>query len=200
MAKDLDLTETALREWVRRADIDAGKGPAGALTQAEREELARLRKENRRLLMERDILKKAAAFFAKEQPVKFAFIEAHEGALALSDLVPGARRLPQRLLRLADSRAVAASNAEDEQLAVEIVAVHERSRKTYGSPRVHAELRARGMPTGRKRVARLMRSRGPRGALKTALPPDDRLEPLPAHRAERGGDGTSRRSRRTRSG
>lgn len=68
VAKDLDLTENALREWVRHADIEVGKGPPGALTQAEREELARLRKENRRLLIERDILKKAAAFFAKEHP------------------------------------------------------------------------------------------------------------------------------------
>jgi transposase-like protein len=66
VAKDLDLTETALREWVKRADIDAGKGPAGALTTAEREELARLRKQVKRLEMEREILKKAAAFFAKE--------------------------------------------------------------------------------------------------------------------------------------
>ncbi len=66
VAKDLGLTETALREWVRRADIDAGKGPPGALTTAEREELARLRRENKRLQMERDILKAAATFFAKE--------------------------------------------------------------------------------------------------------------------------------------
>jgi transposase-like protein len=66
VAKDLDLTETALREWVRRAEIDAGKGPPGALTSAEREELVRLRRENKRLEMEREILKKAAAFFAKE--------------------------------------------------------------------------------------------------------------------------------------
>jgi transposase len=66
VAKDLDLTETALREWVGRADIDAGDGPPGAMTTQERDELARLRRENRRLMMERDILKKAAAFFAKE--------------------------------------------------------------------------------------------------------------------------------------
>jgi transposase-like protein len=66
VAKDLDLTETALREWVRRDEIEAGKGPAGALTAAEREELQRLRRENKRLQMEREILKKAAAFFAKE--------------------------------------------------------------------------------------------------------------------------------------
>jgi transposase len=66
VAKDLDLTETALREWLKRADADAGKGPADALTSAEREELVRLRRDVKRLEMEREILKKAAAFFAKE--------------------------------------------------------------------------------------------------------------------------------------
>lgn len=66
VAKDLELTETSLREWVRRANVDAGKGPPGALTTEEREELTRLRRENKRLQMEREILKKAAAFFAKE--------------------------------------------------------------------------------------------------------------------------------------
>lgn len=66
VAKDLDLTETALREWVKRAEVDAGKGPPGALATAEREELLRLRREVKRLEMEREILKKAAAFFAKE--------------------------------------------------------------------------------------------------------------------------------------
>jgi transposase-like protein len=66
VAKDLDLTETALRDWVKRADIDAGQGPPGALTTDERAELTQLRRENKRLQMEREILKKAAAFFAKE--------------------------------------------------------------------------------------------------------------------------------------
>jgi transposase len=66
VSKDLDLTENSLREWVKRADIDAGQGPPEALTTAEREELARLRREVKRLSMERDILKAAATFFAKE--------------------------------------------------------------------------------------------------------------------------------------
>ena len=66
VAKDLDLTETALREWVKRAEIDAGNGRSGALTSDERAELTQLRRENKRLQMEREILKKAAAFFAKE--------------------------------------------------------------------------------------------------------------------------------------
>ena len=70
VAKDLDLTETALREWVQRADVDAGKGPAGALTSDERAELARLRRENRRRQMGRDIFKREARFFARESPME----------------------------------------------------------------------------------------------------------------------------------
>ena len=66
VAKDLDLTESAVRLWVKQAAIDAGRGPAGAPTTAERDELTRLRRENKQLRMEREILKKAAAFFAKE--------------------------------------------------------------------------------------------------------------------------------------
>ena len=66
IAKDLDLTETALREWVQRAAVDAGKGRPGAVTTEERSELIELRKRVKRLEMEREILKKATAFFAKE--------------------------------------------------------------------------------------------------------------------------------------
>ena len=66
VARDLDLTETALRGWVKRAQADRSNGRTG-LTTAEREELARLRKEVRELRTEREILKKAAAFFAKHQ-------------------------------------------------------------------------------------------------------------------------------------
>jgi transposase len=66
VARDLDLTESALRTWVERARADEGKGKPGALTTAEREELSALRKKVRQLEMEREILKKAAAFFAKE--------------------------------------------------------------------------------------------------------------------------------------
>ena len=65
VARDLDLTETALREWVHRAQANRTHGRTG-LTTAEREELAQLRKENRQLRLEREILKNAAAVFAKE--------------------------------------------------------------------------------------------------------------------------------------
>jgi transposase len=64
VARDLDLTESAVREWVRQADVDDGR--RDGLTTTERQELARLRKENRVLREERDILKRATAFFARE--------------------------------------------------------------------------------------------------------------------------------------
>ena len=66
VAQELGLTESSVRAWVRQVGIDAGPGGAGALTAEEREELGRLRREVRTLRMERDILKKATAFFAKE--------------------------------------------------------------------------------------------------------------------------------------
>ena len=62
VARELDLTETAVRRWVHQAEIDAGQRPG--LTSSEHEELVRLRKENRVLREERDILKRATAFFA----------------------------------------------------------------------------------------------------------------------------------------
>jgi len=64
IAADLGIAESCLRNWMRRADIDEGK--KDGLTTSELEELRELRKENRVLKMERDILKKAAAFFASE--------------------------------------------------------------------------------------------------------------------------------------
>jgi transposase len=64
VAADLGVSEQTLRNWRRRDDVDAGR--AEGLTSAEREELRALRRENRRLQQEREILKKAAAFFARE--------------------------------------------------------------------------------------------------------------------------------------
>ena len=67
VARDLDVSANLLHQWIKQAQIDAGQGPPGSLTTDERSELARLRRENRTLQMERDFLKKAAAFFAKDQ-------------------------------------------------------------------------------------------------------------------------------------
>ena len=66
VCRDLGLSSTAVRRWVQQAEVDSGRGPVGALTTEERAELAELRKRVKTLEMEREILKKATAFFAKE--------------------------------------------------------------------------------------------------------------------------------------
>ncbi len=57
IALELDIGETALRRWMAQAEVEAGRGPEGALKRSEREELVELRRENQRLRMEREILK-----------------------------------------------------------------------------------------------------------------------------------------------
>lgn len=68
VARDLDVARSGLGKWVEQAKVDRGDGADGALTSEEREELRKLRRENRVLKQEREILKKATAFFAKENP------------------------------------------------------------------------------------------------------------------------------------
>jgi transposase len=65
VAKDFDLTETAVREWVKQSERDSGAHTDGGLTSTERQELAQLRRENRRLREDVEILKRATAFFAE---------------------------------------------------------------------------------------------------------------------------------------
>src|SRR3954466_15735773 len=64
LARDLKISETCLRNWLAQADVD--EGHKQGLTSTERKELAELRRENRVLRMERDLLSRAAAFFAQE--------------------------------------------------------------------------------------------------------------------------------------
>ncbi len=65
LAKEFGVTDMSIRNWLRQADLDAGRRNDG-LTTEEKQELARLRKENARLREERDILEKATAWFARE--------------------------------------------------------------------------------------------------------------------------------------
>ena len=67
ICEQLDLVPSAVSAWIKQHDIDAGHGPAGALTTAERQELSQLRKENRELRREKEFLGKAAAFFASQK-------------------------------------------------------------------------------------------------------------------------------------
>jgi transposase-like protein len=66
VSQELDLADSLIRNWLRQAKVDEGTGPVGALTTAEKAELSQLRREVKVLRMEREILKRAATFFAKE--------------------------------------------------------------------------------------------------------------------------------------
>jgi len=70
VARELDLAETAVRRWVQQVEVDAGRVTPGALTTEEREELGRLRRENRTLRMERDILKNQSGTASAVPPVR----------------------------------------------------------------------------------------------------------------------------------
>ena len=65
LAKDLGISESCLRNWMAQADTDTN-GSDVRLTSAEKKELAELRRRNRQLELENEILKKAAAYFARE--------------------------------------------------------------------------------------------------------------------------------------
>jgi transposase len=66
VAKNLGIVENTFRRWVKQAEIDAGNGPEGAYTTSEKAEIRRLKRDLRQSNMERDFLKKAAAYFARE--------------------------------------------------------------------------------------------------------------------------------------
>nr|WP_144429551.1 IS3 family transposase [Myxococcus hansupus] len=159
VARDLDLTETAFRRWVEQARTDRGQGKQGALTSEERAELSQLRKRVRQLEMEKELPKKRGGLLREGDEVKFRFIHVEKASLSVAFLC--------RQLGVSRSgyyawakRPESQRRQRDRELSVEVAAIQQQSRGTYGSPRVHAELRARGARVSAKRVARLMRQEG----------------------------------------
>ena len=100
VARELDLTPSALSQWVRHAQADRTKGRTG-LTSEERAELAQLRKDNRELRMERDTLKQAAAFFCQETKRSLRLDRRGEGRVPLHKALSVLAGVPEWLLRLA---------------------------------------------------------------------------------------------------
>ena len=98
IARELGLGDTALRRWVEQAQVDAGRGAPGKLTSSEREELAQLRRENKRLRMEREILKNcrvpraASALPAGRETLQAATVGSSLGAMAVRFLVTSLTR------------------------------------------------------------------------------------------------------------
>ena len=155
-----------LSTWVAQADRDAGPRTDG-LTTAERAELRQLRRENRQLKLEREVLSKAAAWFAQETvpntkrssgscrrirpPIRFG---CHEPAAGVS--VSG--------FYAWNTRPLSARATADIQRTALIHAIHRRSGGAYGAPSIHAALADdHDTHVGKKRVARLMRAAGLHG-------------------------------------
>ncbi|MGH9870128.1 MAG: IS3 family transposase [Candidatus Polarisedimenticolia bacterium] len=154
VAKELDLTESSLRYWVQQHEIDGGEKEG--LTTSEREELVRLRRENMQLKVERDILKKANGLLRQGKQLRFRFIAAEKANFPIAMLC--------RVLGVARSgyyawldRPEPSRVRRDRDLLEKIRQVFQKSRRTYGSPRVHEEFQSLKVVCGRRRVERLMR-------------------------------------------
>ncbi|MDT4957492.1 MAG: putative transposase [Pseudonocardiales bacterium] len=159
VARRLGVNETTLRNWVANELAEqARQANPLSVSPSEFEELRRLRREVAELRVEKEILRKAAAYFAQDDPVcRFRFVADHRHAY-------GVKRLC-RVLAVSRSgfyaftaRTPSPREIGDTQLSSAIAVIYERSHRTYGAPRVHAELSRVGWRCGRKRVARLMRA------------------------------------------
>ncbi|MFJ5788369.1 IS3 family transposase [Streptomyces hydrogenans] len=167
VAADLGVNPETLRNWVQAAGVSRPRGrrarePAEPPTPLEAENAA-LRKKVRELEEEREILRKAAKYFAgPDAPVnRFQFVADHQrrhGVKRLCTILGIARSSFYYWRRTAADRA--ARQAADARLVARIRAVHLESDGTYGVPRITAELREEGERVNHKRVARVMRQAG----------------------------------------
>jgi transposase InsO family protein/transposase-like protein len=164
VARDFDLAETAVRGWVKQAERDAGTRNDGGLTSGGRKELAGLRRENRRLREDVDILKRATAFFASGDPVNcYQFIEAEKAQWRNVKRACELLKVSRAAYYAARDGRPSHRERNDAALDTQIKTVHDDSKGRYGAPRIHAQLRTEGCRHSRKRVARLMRAAGLRG-------------------------------------
>ncbi|MFB6395927.1 IS3 family transposase [Polymorphospora lycopeni] len=182
VADDLGVNRETLRSWVRADDQrrDGATGPAAESREAGsvEDENAALRRWVRELEEERDILRKAARYFAGGDALvnRFQFVADHQqrhGVKRLCQILGVPRSSYYHWRSAAAGRA--ARQAADAALADRIRAVHAAHDGTYGAPRIAAELRDAGMRVNRKRVARVMRRFGVRGLrlrrrLRTTVP------------------------------
>src|SRR5215510_10626617 len=114
IAAQFEPTEQTIRNWIAQADRDAGKRTDG-VTSAEREELTRLRRENRQLKLEREILARprpGSLGRPTRSPTRVRIREGESGRLSGGDDVPAARRFHERLLRLVRTAARGARDCQ----------------------------------------------------------------------------------------
>ncbi len=168
VSRELGINEQTLYRWKRQARSSDGNGvEPGQLTH--QEEIRRLRRELDRVTEERDNLRNSAGVLCESVPVRFAFIRRHEEEFRVTRMcrVLSVTRQGNYAwkCRSPSTRALA-----DARLLVEIRAIFERSRRSYGSPRIHSCLRRAGYRVSKKRVARLMAEAGLRAEAGARVP------------------------------
>ena len=166
ISRQFDVWRQTIMNWMKQDDADSGKRP-GLLTSDEREELTRLRRENKRLTLKQEILLKAPRPGSRARQTRFrgssGFVKAYQADYSISMLC--------RVHNVSESgyyawlqRKPSARTLADLALGDRIEAIHRQSRSAYGRPRIQAELKDDGIRTSEKRVARLMRERHCYGA------------------------------------
>ncbi|MEV7394417.1 IS3 family transposase [Streptomyces sp. NPDC091215] len=178
IAADLGINRATLREWVlrdrERRDVTAaaarpGVQPREAVPSADPDErvrqlearVAELEASERKLATERDILRKAAKYFRRDELVisRFQFVDDHRSTYEVKRLCQVLDMNRSSYYKwLAGAEARATRQRQDRILAEEIREIHGESGGAYGSPRVTAELREKGRRVNEKRVARIMRT------------------------------------------
>ncbi|HEY1978688.1 MAG TPA: IS3 family transposase [Xanthobacteraceae bacterium] len=164
IAGDLGIGLSTLVRWIGRSRDRHAVDPVAAESDVT-VELKRLRRENEILRQERDILKKATAFFAREKSMRFALIDGAKAQFPVHRLC--------RLLGVSQSgyfawrgRLACRRQRDDMVLLAHVRSAFALSNGTYGSPRMTRELRDSGLTVGRRRIARLMRDNGLRARQK----------------------------------
>ena len=174
VARDLDVHENMLRKWVKEFAADPQHAfPGEGQMKPEQLEIERLRREVIKLKAERDILKKAAAYFAKELDMKFAFVAKHRGIWPAGWLCE-ALGVSRGGFYAWLTRPRSARSRSDEAMAAKVRTSFIASDRTYGARRVWHDLLADGIACGLHRIERLMRAQALRARpRRRRLPPDN---------------------------
>ena len=178
---DLSVHQSQLRSWVKALAGDPRHAfPGQGQMKPEQLEIAQLKREVIRLKAERDILKKAAAYFAKEIDVKFGFIAKHRGIWP-AEWLCGALGVSRGGFYAWLTRPRSRRSRSDEELSAKVRASFLASDRTYGARRVWHDMLAEGISCGLHRIERLMRLQALRARpRRRRLPPDLGERPIAA--------------------
>ena len=180
-SQDLSVHKSQLRNWMKKSAEDPQHAfPGQGQMKPEQLEIARLKREVIKLKAERDILKKAAAYFAKEIDVKFGFIAKHRGIWP-ADWLCGALGVSRGGFYAWLKRPRSRRSRSDEELGAKVRASFLASDRTYGARRVWHDLLADGVSCGLHRIERLMRLQALKARpRRRRLPPDLGERPVAA--------------------